>query len=352
MARIDERQSRVPDTVDIGAFDAALELDATGAPLNPASFVNLDGVSSVDPRLLTEVADSRRIVVGIATRPLPRALQPLLDSLTCTLVAESGADGRRSCVTVPDLAAAAAELEGAIGRSPRAALALADVLRMTGGASVGAGLATESFAYSMLLAGPEFARWRAGRPVRPAQPPRDAVVIVERHGDVLRLTLNNPQRRNAFGRHLRDALCDAFDVAVLDESIARIELAGAGPSFCSGGDLDEFGATRDVGAGHLIRLTRSVAGRIDRCRDRTQVVVHGACIGAGIELPSFAARIESHEDAFFQLPELAMGLIPGAGGTIGITRRIGRWRTAYLALTGARIGVDTALAWGLVDAVV
>ena len=50
-----------------------------------------------------------------------------------------------------------------------------------------------------------------------------------------------------------------------------------------------------------------------------------------------------------RLPEIAMGLIPGAGGTVSITRRIGRWRTAYLALSGLPIDAPTALDWGLVD---
>jgi enoyl-CoA hydratase/carnithine racemase len=52
----------------------------------------------------------------------------------------------------------------------------------------------------------------------------------------------------------------------------------------------------------------------------------------------------------FGLPELGLGLIPGAGGTVSVTRRIGRWRTAYLVLSGRTIGVETARAWGLVDA--
>ncbi|CNJ87542.1 enoyl-CoA hydratase%2C EchA8_4 [Mycobacterium tuberculosis] len=53
----------------------------------------------------------------------------------------------------------------------------------------------------------------------------------------------------------------------------------------------------------------------------------------------------------FGLPELSLGLIPGAGGTVSVTRRIGRWRTAYLVLSGRLIDAATALDWGLVDAV-
>jgi enoyl-CoA hydratase/carnithine racemase len=56
-------------------------------------------------------------------------------------------------------------------------------------------------------------------------------------------------------------------------------------------------------------------------------------------------------DATLGLPELALGLIPGAGGTVSITRRIGRWRTAYLVLSGQTIDAATALGWGLVDEV-
>jgi enoyl-CoA hydratase/carnithine racemase len=126
-------------------------------------------------------------------------------------------------------------------------------------------------------------------------------------------------------------------------------LRGAGPSFCSGGDLDEFGTAPDVSTAHLIRTSRSAGHRIDQLRDRITAEVHGACIGAGMELPGFAGRVIAAPDARFALPELAMGLIPGAGGTVSLPRRIGRWRTAWLALSGAQIDAGTALRWGLID---
>jgi enoyl-CoA hydratase/carnithine racemase len=85
--------------------------------------------------------------------------------------------------------------------------------------------------------------------------------------------------------------------------------------------------------------------------ERVRVEVHGACVGAGIELPAFAARVVAHPAAFFQLPEIGMGLIPGAGGTVSLPRRIGRQRTAWLALTGSRLDAPTALAWNLIDEV-
>ena len=83
--------------------------------------------------------------------------------------------------------------------------------------------------------------------------------------------------------------------------------------------------------------------------DRLEASIHGPCIGAGIELPAFAGRVVAAQETTFRLPELAMGLIPGAGGTVSIPRRIGIHRTLYLALTGDVLDADTALAWGLVD---
>ena len=65
--------------------------------------------------------------------------------------------------------------------------------------------------------------------------------------------------------------------------------------------------------------------------------VHGPSVGSGVELAAFAGRVVAAPDATFALPEVAMGLVPGAGGTVSIPARIGRHRTAWLALTGERI---------------
>jgi enoyl-CoA hydratase/carnithine racemase len=81
------------------------------------------------------------------------------------------------------------------------------------------------------------------------------------------------------------------------------------------------------------------------------VHLHGACVGSGIELPAFAATVLAEPSTVVSLPEVSLGLIPGAGGTVSLPRRIGRHRTARLALTGDRIDAATALEWGLVDAI-
>jgi enoyl-CoA hydratase/carnithine racemase len=88
-----------------------------------------------------------------------------------------------------------------------------------------------------------------------------------------------------------------------------------------------------------------------RLRDRVTAFLHGACLGAGIELPAFADRVHATADTRIGLPEIGLGLMPGAGGTVSLPRRIGRWRTAFMALTGDPIGAQQALRWGLIDAI-
>jgi len=180
--------------------------------------------------------------------------------------------------------------------------------------------------------------------------PADSSVLVESRDLTTWITLNRPERRNAYGARLRDALTTALGIAVADPSVARVVLDGAGPAFCAGGDLDEFGTTPDPTLAHLVR-TRGGAGLpVHELADRLEVRVHGACVGGGIEIPAFAGRVVATEDAWFRLPEVEMGLIPGAGGTASIPRRIGPWRAVHLFVTGARLDARTALEWGLVDA--
>jgi len=240
-------------------------------------------------------------------------------------------------------------LRAAVERSPLAAGALAQLLRHGEARSIEAGLVAESTAYSMLQGGPEFAAWLATRRPAPAPPDEGPPVRIWRELDRLHLRLDRGHRHNAFSAAMRDALCEGLELALADPSIAEVVLSGEEPSFSSGGDLDEFGSLPDPATAHAIRTTRSVARLLARCGDRVRCELQGACVGAGAELPAFTARVIATEDAFFQLPELAMGLVPGAGGTVSLPRRIGRQRTAWLALSGERIDAATALSWELVD---
>ena len=237
----------------------------------------------------------------------------------------------------------------AIERNPIASMTLVGLLRHNERVSTEDALLAESLAYSTLQHGAEFQSWLASRPSRRVPPDPAPCVLLERVKDELHVTLNRPHRRNAYSSGLRDALCEALYLAADDPGIAKVILKGAGVCFSAGGDLDEFGEGADAGLAHASRLTRSAGAALYALRDRVEARLHGACIGAGIELPAFARCVVAREDAFFQLPEVSMGLVPGAGGTVSILPRIGRRRLAYMALTGARVDPETALSWGLVD---
>jgi enoyl-CoA hydratase/carnithine racemase len=229
-----------------------------------------------------------------------------------------------------------------------AAATLAILLRAQTQVDLETGLALESAAYSTLQAGPEFAMWRTTAPHSPDTHTGE-VVTCERRDDTLVISLNRPHRHNAISTQLRDELDAVLAIAEADSSIAHVILRGEGQSFCSGGDLGEFGQRPDVTTAHMARLSRSPARRMHTLRARTTVKIHGATMGGGIELAAFADNVIAHRDTRIALPEIGIGLIPGAGGTASITKRIGRQRTAALGLTGRIIDASTALSWGLVD---
>jgi enoyl-CoA hydratase/carnithine racemase len=150
---------------------------------------------------------------------------------------------------------------------------------------------------------------------------------------------------------MRDELTEALAVAAADPSLSRVELRGEGRAFCAGGDLDEFGTRQDPASAHLIRLQRSVGRSIACLSQQTEAFVHGACVGSGIELAAFCDRVVAATNTQFALPEIGLGLVPGAGGTVSLTRRIGRLRTAWLAFSGCAIDAHTGREWSLVDTV-
>lgn len=301
---------------------------------------------------LADVPGAAGLAIGIGD-PAGDDAEVWLQQATFTLVDRPCAD--RRTVQVPDVDAALAQLSERVASWPQTAAVCDDVLRaFDPAASTFAGLITESLAYSTLQSGREFARWLAERGPKTVPLLPDPVVS-HRDGDTLHVAFNRPQRHNAFSTDARAALLEALEVARLDTSVTALVLTGNGPSFCSGGDLAEFGTFDDPASAHLARTRFSPARVLDEITARLgtacQAVVHGQVLGSGLEMAAFCGHVTCHPDADLGLPELALGLIPGAGGTVSITRRIGRWRTAYLVLSGATIDATTARDWGLVDAV-
>jgi enoyl-CoA hydratase/carnithine racemase len=247
---------------------------------------------------------------------------------------------------------AAQSLIANIRNKPLTAMTLVQVLRHNEAASINDGLLAESLAYATLQGGPEFGQFLRDRKPPPAPRTYDEpAVLCQRHDHQLAITLNRPDKRNAFSTAMRESLVEALQLLAQDKSISRAQIRGAGECFCVGGDLDEFGQFPDTATGHAIRSTRNAGRLISQLAERIECHVHRACIGAGIELPAFCHRIVASENTYFQLPEIKLGLVPGAGGTVSVLKRIGRHRTAWMGLSGKRVNANTALAWGLIDAI-
>jgi enoyl-CoA hydratase/carnithine racemase len=285
-----------------------------------------------------------------ASDPRALGLLSLAPSITIAIVRD-GVAGRATPMLegfdlVVDDVDASSQIESwlvGIQRSPQAATVFAHLLRLP------PSLLAESLAYSTLQSGREHRRWLASRTRRAVDDdgPRIALRAI---GRVREITLDRPERHNAFDARMRQELFDALAVAAAEGG--GIVLRGAGPSFCSGGDLDEFGTLEDPVHAHHLRVAVSPARLLQDLGPRAVAGVHGWCIGAGIELSAFAHRVIAANDAVFRLPEVGFGLLPGSGGSVSVRRRIGRRRLLGLAVTDTVVDARRALEIGLVDEVV
>lgn len=305
----------------------------------PALHANV-GPGTPWPAVITHLGDS------------DPSLDAAVQTLPCPVIGVGEGSLQNACDVVVQGVNDAAPLFDNVRAAPLAAMVLVQQLRLSERLSVRAALTAESLAYATLQAGLEFRLWRDAQSRRVHTNCSDErQLLVERRDNWLYLRLNRPAQRNAIGVTLRDALCAALDVPLSDTTIRHVHLEGNGPCFCAGGDLEEFGIAPDAATAHWIRTQRLPSARLAQLGERLSCRVHGASVGAGIELAAFAGQLRATPDAWFQLPELRYGLIPGAGGTVSLPRRIGRQRTAYLALSMTRLDARRALDWGLIDAV-
>lgn len=276
-----------------------------------------------------------------------------LRAMACPVLSVGRGALSAHCDVQLETLADAAPLIRTIEQAPLAAAVFVQLLRAIERLPLESALLAESLAYSTLLAGPEFRRWLANDQRDPSPGADDAgpAVLATRNASTLMLELNRPSLRNAMSVEMRDALIESLQLALADDTLTAIEIRGRGKCFSTGGELEEFGTAPDPVTAHLVRALALPGRLLAACADRVTVYVHGACIGSGIEFPAFAGRVLASQDAWFQLPELRYGLIPGAGGCVSIGRRIGRQRLASMVLSGARISASQALSWGLVDAI-
>ena len=312
------------------------------------------GPASVD---FSPMGDSKALLVELADCSPDEALRysEWLRSLVCPVIGIGTAD--EALADACDvLIANVDEAESLIERiedKPIASSVFVQVLRATENMPIVQAMSVESMAYATLQAGPEYKKWLAKlRPQLELQDDKGPAVIVEREGNELLIELNRASNRNAMSVEMRDALNEALMQAVTEDEIEVVHISGRGKCFSTGGDLSEFGSVPDAATGHVVRGLSVPGALLAQCADKATVHLHGACIGSGLEFPAFAARVTAKTITHFLLPEVGMGLIPGAGGCISIARRIGRRRCAWLALSGQRIKAQQAMEWGLIDEIV
>lgn len=246
-------------------------------------------------------------------------------------------------------------IASAVAAHPVSTTILVQALRIIEGLPAQSALVVESLAFAALQQGEEFRDWLARLPASSRKPAANATdgppVLVDRKGAELEIVLNRPAGRNEIDVAMRDALFEAFTVGAVDDGIERIHVRGLGDSFSIGGALSEFGHVKSGVSGHFIRTERLPARMLADHGAKYHFHLHGACVGAGLEIAAFGGTVTATPSTFLRLPETSMGLIPGAGGCVSITRRIGRQGAAWMMMTGARISARTALRWGLIDGI-
>jgi len=177
-------------------------------------------------------------------------------------------------------------------------------------------------------------------------------VLVERRGNVLVITINRPEVRNAVNGAVSAGVGDALEQAQADPEVWAVVLTGAGDkSFSAGADLKAI--ARGESVLHPDREDWSFAGYANHFIDKpTIAAVNGMALGGGAELALTSDLVIACESASFGLPEVRRGLIAGAGGAFRIIDQLPRKVGLGLLLTGDSISATDALRWGLINEVV
>jgi len=173
---------------------------------------------------------------------------------------------------------------------------------------------------------------------------------IERDGDSLRVTLARPETRNAFDAALIDELAKAF----VDVGTSRaVVLAGDGPSFCAGADVDWMRASADLGVDANVadaNAMRRMLESIDSCPAPVVALVHGHALGGGIGLVACADIVLAERGTVFAFSEVKLGIVPAVISPFAL-RRMGESAARRYFVTGERFDAATALRIGLVHEV-
>ncbi|MBS3018921.1 Fatty acid oxidation complex subunit alpha [Comamonas sp. PE63] len=169
-----------------------------------------------------------------------------------------------------------------------------------------------------------------------------SVVEHKQDGDVLLVSVNNPPV-NALGAAVRQGLMAAMEQADASAAVKAVVIVGQGKAFIAGADIREFGKPP------VQPFLPDVCNRIEACSKPVVAVIHGAALGGGLEIAMSAHYRLALPGAKLGLPEVSLGLVPGAGGTQRAPRLMGVKAATELMLSGQQIGAKAGLAAGLVD---
>jgi len=179
-----------------------------------------------------------------------------------------------------------------------------------------------------------------------------AILLEERAGGVLRLTLNRPEARNALSIGLMTALLEALGRAAADPEARIVVIAGAGPAFCAGHDLRELRADpRREAYQRIFALCSELMLAIVRLPKPVIAEVHGVATAAGCQLVATCDLVVAAEEARFATPGVNIGLFCSTP-MVALSRAVGRKAAMEMLLTGELIDAMTARSLGLVNRVV
>ncbi len=178
----------------------------------------------------------------------------------------------------------------------------------------------------------------------------DCLIVEKLGGGVLLLQLNRPEARNALNTELRVALAEALNEANAQAEVKAVVLTGDETAFAAGADVRVAASETPMGMHRLgfHKLWREIA----EFPKPLIAAVNGYALGGGCELALHADIIIAGRGATFGLPEVKLGIMPGAGGTQRLVRAVGKYRALRLLMTGDFIDAQKAADWGLASEVV
>jgi len=175
-------------------------------------------------------------------------------------------------------------------------------------------------------------------------------ILVETRRRVGLITLNRPQALNALNHQLMSEMIDALEVFDKDNNIGAVVITGSDKAFAAGADIKEMAdkSTEQMMNANLV----AIYGRLRTIQKPTIAAVSGWSLGAGFEVPLACDMIIASETAKFGLPEVTIGVIPGAGGTQRLVRAVGKVVAMEMTLNDRKLTAQEALQYGLVNRVV